>query len=106
LLTPPRPDSLATRLRGLALLPAGAFLGAEFYEMLTTLLERVPPWLFESVRVLLLLGGTVGPLFAARLVLTRRGELGAAAIGWLSVVLIAAGLCLLRWLSMSVPIFG
>ncbi len=52
------PD-LATRARGLVGSPGGAFLLAQIYLTLYPLLTTVPRWLFEAVRLTLLLG-TVG----------------------------------------------
>jgi hypothetical protein len=54
------PD-LASRARVLAGVPGGAFLVSQLYLTLYPLLEEVPRWLFELVR-LVLLAGAVGGL--------------------------------------------
>ena len=98
------PD-LASRARGLAGVPGGAFLLTQIYFTLYPLLTTVPRWLFEAVRILLLLGTAGG--IAALLYLGYRGTRdrqwtwGAAL--WLGVILAFALLCGHLLYGMSVP---
>jgi hypothetical protein len=64
------PD-LAARARGLVWPPGGAFLLAQIYLTLYPLLTTVPSWLFEAVRLTLLLG-TLGGI-AGILYISYRG---------------------------------
>jgi len=96
------PD-LASRARALAVLPVGAFLLTQLYFSLYPLLATVPRWLFEGVRVLLLLGtlggiaGGVGLAFRYRQQWSWRGGL------WLAVTLGCSLLCGAILYGMSVP---
>ncbi|HEV7515343.1 MAG TPA: hypothetical protein VGR07_03495, partial [Thermoanaerobaculia bacterium] len=86
------PD-LASRARALAGVPAGAFLFCQIYFSLYPLLTTVPRWLFEGVRVVLLLG-TVGGLAGILYLGVRyRRQWSWRAALWLAVVLGCALAC-------------
>jgi hypothetical protein len=98
------PD-LAARARGLAGLPGGAFLLAQIYFTLYPLLTTVPRWLFETVRIVLLLGtaaGMVSILYLSYRGLRDRQWTWGAAL-WLGVTLAFALLSGHLLYGMSVP---
>jgi drug/metabolite transporter (DMT)-like permease len=99
------PD-LASRARNLAGAPAGAFLLAQVYFTLYPLLTTVPRWLFEAVRVVLLLGtviGLAGVLYLCAQGLRDRRPWSSRAALWLALGLAGAGACGYLLYGMSVP---
>jgi len=110
-----RDPDLADRARRLAGLPAAAFLATQLYFSLYPLLESVPRWLFETIRLLLLAGAAGGLAGVGRLALlglrARRGggeldnldRFNRRALLWLALVLAAALACLHLLLGMSIP---
>ena len=96
------PD-LASRARALALLPGGAFLLSQLYFSLYPLLETVPRWLFEGVRVVLLAGALGGICGAAWLGVRERRQWSWRGGIWLAVTLGGSLLCGAILYGMSVP---
>jgi hypothetical protein len=102
------PD-LAARARGLAGAPGGAYLLAQIYFTLYPLLESVPRWLFEAVRVTLLLGtvagiaGIAGILYIGRRGVRDRAQWSWSVALWLGVTLLFTLLCGSLLYGMSVP---
>ena len=98
------PD-LAARARGLVWAPGGAYLLAQIYFTLYPLLLTVPRWLFETVRIVLLLGtggGIAGILYILyRGTRERRWTWGVTL--WLGVLLAFALLSGHLLYGMSVP---
>lgn len=99
------PD-LAARARAWAGAPGGAFLLAQAYFTLYPLLSTVPRWLFEAVRVVLLLGtvaGLAGVLYLGMQGLRDRRQWSWRAALWLALGLAGAGACGFLLFGMSVP---
>ncbi len=105
------PD-LAARARGLAGAPGGAYLLAQIYFTLYPLLETVPRWLFEAVRVTLLLGtlagiagiaGLAGILYIGGVRGRDRAQWSWSVALWLGVTLLFTLLCGSLLYGMSVP---
>ena len=99
------PD-LASRARALAGVPAGAFLFTQVYFTLYPLLTAVPRPLFETVRVVLLLGtgiGLAGVLYLVAQGLRDGRQWSSRAAFWLALDLAAASACGDLLFGMSVP---
>jgi hypothetical protein len=96
------PD-LASRARALVALPAGAFLFSQLYFSLYPLLETVPRWLFEGVRIVLLAGTLGGIAGAAWLAMRERRRWSWRGGIWLAVTLGCSLACGAILYGMSVP---
>lgn len=97
------PD-LASRARALVALPAGAFLLTQLYFSLYPLLEAVPRWLFEGVRLVLLLGTAGGLAGGVWLAIRYRRTWSWQGGLWLAVNFGCSLLCGYILLDMSIPI--
>jgi hypothetical protein len=96
------PD-LASRARALVAVPAGAFLLTQIYFSLYPLLTTVPRWLFETVRLVLLLGTVGGIAGGDWLAVRYRRQWSSRGGLWLAVTFGCSLLCGYLLLDMSVP---
>lgn len=104
-----RAPDLAARLRTAAAWPLGAYLVAQTYFTLYPLLAGVPRWLFEGVRIDLLVGvlagvssGLAGAFAADPPVEGPR----LPAFGWLAALIVGLLLCGGTLAGMSFPFVG
>lgn len=94
-------DDAAHRLRNAAVVPAAAFLFAQFYVLLHPLLPRVPAALFWFIVAIVLAGAIAGAVLIVRIVRSERVR-GRAA-GWFALAVIAELVCLRQFLAFALP---